>query len=498
MSRHDRALPHLFIAARCLLAGGCIALAIPPAGWWPLAFVGIALWDRLLADVNWAVRLRRSWLVAAAWLAPLFVWMWDLTVPGYGIAVAVHAAFFALLLAAVPPGAGRWLALPGAIVLAELVRWSFPLDGVPLATLAMSQADSPFAQPARLGGALVVSGIVAVGGVAASAAWQRRWGVAAAGGGIVLGLSALAVVAPQGEVIDELEVAIVQGGGEQRTRARDTDDRKVFERHLDASEEIQTPVDLVLWPENVVSVEGELADNVEHEELGELARELDAPVIVGTTEGISDSEFLNASIMYLPDGTQGDRYDKVLRVPFGEYVPLRSLVERFAGDAGLPRRDARAGSGPATLDTPVGTMGVAISWEIFFSGRVRDAVLDGGEIVLNPTNGSSYWLTQVQTQQVASSRLRAIESGRWVLQAAPTGFSAAVTPDGEVLERTGVSERRVLQHTVERRTGDTIATRLGTAPVAFLAALALALGWALDRSARSPGTHRATGTKAPI
>ena len=58
---------------------------------------------------------------------------------------------------------------------------------------------------------------------------------------------------------------------------------------------------------------------------------------------------------------------------------------------------------------------------------------DGAELVVNPTNGSSYWLSIVQTQQVASSRLRALETDRWVLQVAPTGFSAVVTPDGRVL-----------------------------------------------------------------
>ena len=82
------------------------------------------------------------------------------------------------------------------------------------------------------------------------------------------------------------------------------------------------------------------------------------------------------------------------------------------------------------LRTDAGTFGVAISWEVFFTQRVREGVQEGGEVVLNPTNGSSYWLTQVQSQQVASSQLRAIETGRWVLQAAPTGFSAVVDPDG--------------------------------------------------------------------
>src|SRR5690606_1903756 len=103
----------------------------------------------------------------------------------------------------------------------------------------------------------------------------------------------------------------------------------------------------------------------------------------------------------------------------------------------------------------------------------------GGEVVLNPTNGASYWLTMVQTQQVASSRLRALETGRWVLQAAPTGFTAVVDPDGQVLERTRISEQAVIVATVERRTGDTWAVVLGDRVPFVGAALLVAAGWAV-------------------
>ena len=76
-------------------------------------------------------------------------------------------------------------------------------------------------------------------------------------------------------------------------------------------------------------------------------------------------------------------------------------------------------------------------------------------MILNPTNGASYTGTIVQTQQVASSRLRAIETGRWVVQASPTGFSEFVTPDGDVIDRTAVSEQAVIRHDVELRDGRT-------------------------------------------
>ena len=111
------------------------------------------------------------------------------------------------------------------------------------------------------------------------------------------------------------------------------------------------------------------------------------------------------------------------------------------------------------------------------TNRGRDGVLHGGQILLNPTNGSSYWLTEVQTQQVASSQLRAIETGRWVLQAAPTGFSAIVTPDGDVVQRTSISEQAVLEQDVMLRSGDTIATVIGPLPIVVLSLLLIAIAW---------------------
>lgn len=126
------------------------------------------------------------------------------------------------------------------------------------------------------------------------------------------------------------------------------------------------------------------------------------------------------------------------------------------------------------LDVPgVARAAVMISWEVFFGRRSRDGVSAGGEILINPTNGASYTWTILQTQQVASSKLRAVESGRWVIQVAPTGFSAIIDPTGRVVQRSGISEQRVLIGEVIRRTGFTLYGRLGDLPIIMFAALLL-------------------------
>jgi apolipoprotein N-acyltransferase len=463
--------------------------------------VGLAAFDRLVADRDRGARFRRGMLVGVGLYVPSLAWLVDMTIPGYVIAAVAYAALLGLAAVLVPPsGPARWVALPGAIAAVELLRWSWPFGGVPLSSLAVGQVAGPLAPILRLGGPLLLVEVTVVGGVVLAALLARRWVPAGVAAALVVAVTVAAALAPDGRAVGTLDVALVQGGGPQGTRASDTDERLVFERHLQASAAVETPVDLVVWPEDVVDVEGPVEANREGEEVADLARELDATLVVGVVEGVDDESFRNASVAYDADGEQVDRYDKVHRVPFGEYVPLRSLIEPFGGED-LAARDAVVGEDPARLDTPAGRLSVAISWEVFFPDRVREGVEDGAEVVLNPTNGSSFTGTLVQTQQVASSRMRAIESGRWVLQTAPTGFTAVVGPDGTVQQRTAVSEQAVLQATVDRRAGTTIYTRLGLLPALVVALASLALGWALARRSRparapAPAGER-TGEASP-
>lgn len=474
----QRRLPDLTRAPiwlRCLATGLALVAAVPPWGWWPLGIVGIALLDGLIADQPRAVRFRRTWLTCAVWLSIGMFWMWDLTPPGYVVAFTAYAAYFGVAAMLVPPGPGRRLALPGAIALAEGVRWAFPFGGVPLATIPHGQVGGPLVEVVRVAGPLLLVMVTVVAGQALAAAVRREHRAGTRGTAVVVLAVLLAAVAPVPEALGELDVALVQGGGPQRTRDSRATRPIVFQRHLDASDTIDRPVDLVLWPENVVRGD----DDYDHlAQLSDLARRLDTTLVVGVVESVPDGRFHNHALVIGPDGELGDRYDKVRRVPFGEITPFRSLLERIAGDT-IVSSDAIPGTGPAVVDTEHGPMAVAISWEVFFAGRVREGVERGGEVVLNPTNGASYWLTMVQTQQVASSRLRALETGRWVLQAAPTGFTAVVDPDGQVLERTRISEQAVIVATVERRTGDTWAVVLGDRVPFVGAALLVAAGWAV-------------------
>lgn len=491
-------------ALAALGSGFLVALSLPPWGFWPLALIGVSFYMALGMTANTARdRALLGFMFGLGWLAMGCGWMWQLTPPGYVAAALVFAAAHGMAGLITSQNRARFLALPAAHSLIEAVRFSFPFGGVPLASLGISQVAGPLAGTARLVGVIGLTWVVFQLG-AALAEWtltaQRRIGqghrlapsgtlrtVALIGAlAAPILLAAAALIAPQGSVTGEtIRIAAVQGGGLQGTSALQVPASLVATRHLEATARIPVDpdLDLVLWPENVLRIRDlAFADHPLFDQVSAQSRRLGVPFAVGITEDADltgrgrRGQITNAQVTLTPTGVITDRYDKVRRVPFGEYVPLRSLLETLGAPVDQVPSDAVSGQGPAVLKHPgLAPMAVVISWEVFFGGRAREGVKQGGQILLNPTNGASYTGTIVQTQQVASSRLRAIETGRWVMQVAPTGFSAVIDSSGNVVERSAVSESRVIIADVQLRTGQTVYTRIGDGPIIWF----LAVIWVL-------------------
>src|ERR1700741_2996098 len=155
----SRRLPRFPTALAKALGGGlAVALSLPPWGFWPLAFVGIAMFESSLGEtVGWRSRLARGWIFAAGWMLPGMAWMWSLTIPGYFAAVIVYSGYHAIAAVLAPQGTWRVVGRPALHPLAEALRLVFPFGGVPLATLPIGQADGPFVGVVRLPGGLFVA-----------------------------------------------------------------------------------------------------------------------------------------------------------------------------------------------------------------------------------------------------------------------------------------------------------------------------------------------------
>ena len=455
-----------------LVLGAVTMLALPPWGFWPLAPLGLAAFSWLHAtDPD-----RRSfWLAFTYWMGAYLlalVWMIDLTIPGWIVATPVEAAIMAAPWVLLPrEGPWRDVGIPAALTVGEAVRWVVPFGGVPMSNLALGQVGAPWVDVVRVAGPLLLVALTGVIAVGLLAARERDVATAGAATGVVLLSMAAAAIAPTGQVEREITVAAVQAGGELGTNAVSSDEAAVFDRHVAAMDADPPFVDLIVWSESSAVSDGPLNNSRRLSELEDLADLYDATIIANFSERTPD-RFRNAAVAVAPDDGLVGRYDKVHLVPFGEYVPLRGFIENFA-DLSLIPREAIAGEGDAVLDTPFGPVATVISFEVYFPARVRSGVQAGGGIVTNPTLASSYTTSLVAAQSMASAQLRAIESGRWVVQASTTGFSGVVDPDGVVIRRTGLRDAGVVTAVAEIRSGETWAIQLGKWPVTLAALLGL-------------------------
>ena len=141
----------------------------------------------------------------------------------------------------------------------------------------------------------------------------------------------------------------------------------------------------------------------------------------------------NAVMMVRPDGTLGPRYDKAHLVPFGEYLPMRPLLSAIGLSRLVPGDiDFWPGPGPRTLDLGLfGTAGIQICYEIIFSGQVVDRA-NRPDFIFNPSN-DAWFGSWGPPQHLAQARLRAIEEGLPVVRSTPTGISAVISANGDVV-----------------------------------------------------------------
>jgi apolipoprotein N-acyltransferase len=213
------------------------------------------------------------------------------------------------------------------------------------------------------------------------------------------------------------------------------------------------------------------------------------PVLVGVLVDGPDADHVqNEGIVWDPVTGPGAHYTKQHPVPFGEYVPFRKELTKVISRLDEIPRDFYPGKTTGVLQIGPARLGDVICFEVAYDGIVRDTVNAGARAIVVQTNNATYGRTGQPEQQLAMSKLRAIEHGRAVVTAATSGISAIVAPDGKIEQRSKEFTQAVLDADIPLRDGRTLADRVGAVPewtLAMVGLLSCAAAVALGRRERT-------------
>ncbi|GAB3175043.1 apolipoprotein N-acyltransferase [Streptomyces incanus] len=505
-----RWLVRLVPAAAAALSGLLLYVSFPPRTLWWLALPAFAVFGLLLRGRSWKAGLGLGYLFGLGFLLPLLVWTGVEVGPGPWIALAVIEAVFVALVGA---GVAAVSKLPGWPVWAaalwtagEAARARVPFSGFPWGKIAFGQADGVFLPLAALGGTPVLGFAVVLCGfglyeIARVSLDARRTGTvrrgAAAVGALSVALPLVAAVAARPLVSDTAEegtttVAVVQGNVPRLGLDFNSQRRAVLDYHARETERLAAAVDagraerpdIVLWPENSSDIDP-FANADARAVIDRAVRAIGAPVSVGAVVG-KGGKLLNEQVLWDPVKGPVDTYDKRQIQPFGEYLPLRPLVGAINGEwTSMVRQDFSRGTEPGVFSMAGTGVGLVTCYEAAFDWAVRDTVTDGAQLISVPSNNATFGRSEMTYQQLAMSRVRAVEHSRTVTVPVTSGVSAIIMPDGRVSQKTGMFVADSLVQEVPLRSSRTPATRLGVLPESALVLVAAGgLGWAVGAGVR--------------
>ncbi len=423
-----------------------------------VAFAGTISWTSDVLAIFGGLNAVLAWALAGLLIAYL----------------AVYPALFSLALTtAIARGGIAALALaPVVWVATEWLRGTL-FSGFPWVLLGYSQSDTlaPL-QVASLVGVYGLSGLVACPAAALAilvapgrVSRARRATVAAVlvalvGAGWAWGAWRLQQDAWRAG--PTLRIGIVQGNVPQGQKWDPAHRDEILARYLELTRRVaDTGVDVVIWPESSTPFVFD-RDPLYTEIMRSAIVEAGVPVVFGSDQVVGPSEFYNAAFVLDARGRVQGVYRKMQLVPFGEYIPVRSLLF-FARPLVEGFSDFSAGERLTLLPVDTYRLSVAVCYEAVFPWLSRQAVRQGSQLLTTITNDAWYGWSAAPYQHFQQARVRAVETGRYLVRAANTGISGAVDPYGRVIVQSPLFETGTWTAEVRWLDGVTPYVRMGDA-----------------------------------
>jgi len=475
-----RSLPWVWRAPLALCAGVVTLPAFAPVSLYPFAVLGPALLFLLLRGLQPGAAFREGWLYGLGLLGPGVFWM-HISIDQFGnvgtpLAILITLAFIAAV--ALFYGVTGWLTIrlsgegasirrglllfPLIWVLLEWVRGWF-LTGFPWLSLGYSQVESPLSGWAPLLGVFGVSLAVLLttscllalflypdqrGRVFALVGLASLWG----GGSLLM---AVDWTRPAGEA---LQVSIVQGNVPQHLKWKREQLRPTLALYSELTRQYWGS-DLIIWPETAVPAFRHQVEEAFLEPLNREALEHESDLLLGIADRPPKGEGYYNAMLSL--GDRREIYQKRHLVPFGEFMPLKPLLEPLIDWLQIPMSDFSSGIRRRPLLTLAGyPAGISICYEDAFGEEVIQALPEAAFLV-NASNDAWFGDSLALPQHLEIARMRALETGRYLLRATNTGISAIIGIKGELQAVSPAFERHVLSGMVVPMTGMTPYARFG-------------------------------------
>ena len=438
----------LLVAA---VSGFALEASFPERGWWPLAFVGLLLLLWSLVGRRPGTAFLIGFVSGAAFWGSLIHWLTLYLGPVPWLALAglqtIFFGFGAMALAVVlnrgnarwPSRWGRFSLVP--IVLAalftarEALTSVWPYGGFSWGRLAHSQSESPFVNLVAWVGTSGLSFIVALLAallfqVLRSEQPRKLWPVFAVATVIALVIPPFPV-----EISGSTRILAVQGNSNSGLFAEHTPG-EILQDHVSVTLPFAgEKIDMVVWPENGSDIDP-LRNNFSAQTLDYVSTALDAPLVLGTITSPSEGQYFNSSLVWEAGKGATAQYDKIHPVPFAEYMPNREFFRALQPDlVDLVSRDYQFGTRSNVVDIAGILAGIAICFDISDDQQAYDMIAAGAQLILAQTNNADFGRTDESVQQLAIARLRAVETGRSVVNISTVGTSAIITPDGATLNQ---------------------------------------------------------------
>jgi apolipoprotein N-acyltransferase len=327
-----------------------------------------------------------------------------------------------------------WLSALTLLIMEEL-RSRFPFGGFGWTRIAFSQVDSPALPIVSVGGVIALSAFTILVSTFLTKLNLKNLAF------LFLIFVAANFLPNNPEGSGSVKLLAIQGNTPEVGLGFNSRPKAVFDLHIKATQEFaKGNYDAIVWPENAIDIDPN--DNPEiAREITSLNRSLKAPLIAGVVTR-SGGNPQNASILYSELGVAESIYLKRGLTPFGEYIPIRAIAE-FVSPLAKTVTDFIPGNGRVTHKISGSKIGPIICYEIIDDELVRDMAKNSQALIVQ-NNNATFANTAQSAQQLAITRIRAVEHSRYILSVSTIGISAFIDNNGRVLSKTLENDKSFL------------------------------------------------------